>query len=219
MENPRERTEGSFKNFRSEDNALAVGTQGSLHRQDPVGNGSQSELDVVQVRSLDSIKPAPENDDVYNAIAWDDPEITELARSIKVRGLLDPILISRDGYIISGHRRRMAAYRAELDHVQVRVHPVSRTENPDEFLKLLVEANSQRIKSASELLHESVIKVDPTEAHQQIVKDRKEKSYQRKSNDLTSVRPSANGSRCEISDAKQPFLDAVLRILEEQREY
>ena len=92
-------------------------------------NDQQPELDHVQVRSLDSIKPAPENDDVYNAIAWDDPEISELARSIKERGLLDPILISSDGYIISGHRRRIASYLAKLELVQVRVHPVSRTEN------------------------------------------------------------------------------------------
>jgi hypothetical protein len=31
-------------------------------------------LDHVRVWPLDSIKPAPENDDVYNAISWDDPE-------------------------------------------------------------------------------------------------------------------------------------------------
>jgi ParB-like chromosome segregation protein Spo0J len=70
---------------------------------------------------LDSIEPAPENDDVYQPIAWDDPEIHELASSIKEHGIQEPILISRDGCIISGHRRRLAAYLAKLELVPVRV--------------------------------------------------------------------------------------------------
>ncbi len=184
---------------------------------------SQLELELkndhVQVRRLDSITPAPENDTVYNAIAWDDPDIHELARSIKERGIQEPILISRDGFIISGHRRRMAAQLAELDHVPVRVHPVSRAENRDEFLKLLVEMNSQRIKNASELLHETLVKVDPKEAHQKIVNDRKEKDQLREGNTLDVVDPDYDGERCRISSAKQPFLDAVRRVLREQREY
>src|SRR5262249_25023637 len=115
-------------------------------------NGQQPELVLVQVRSLESIIPAPENDDVYKAIAWDDPEIVELARSIKEHGVQEPLLISQDGYIISGHRRRVAACIAGLKEVPIRIHEVSRAENHDAFVRLLVEMNSQRIKSPSELL-------------------------------------------------------------------
>jgi ParB-like nuclease domain len=61
---------------------------------------------VLVLVSIDSIIPAPENDEIYRAIAWNDPEILALARSIKERGVQEPILISRDGYILSGHRRR-----------------------------------------------------------------------------------------------------------------
>lgn len=182
-------------------------------------NGAQPELDHVQVRSLDSIKPAPENDNVYSPIAWDNPEIQELARSIKDHGVQEPILISRDGYIISGHRRRMAALLAKLDHVPVRIHPISRTENPEAFIKLLVEMNSQRIKSVSELLHESSIKIDPKEAHKQIVNERKEKQNQRDLDNLSVIDPVDNGRRCKISSAKKPLLDAINRVLAEQREY
>jgi hypothetical protein len=179
----------------------------------------QPELDLVQVQSLHSIRPTPENDEVYKAVAWDDPALVELARSIKEHGIQEPILISRDNFIISGHRRLMAARLAELDHVPVRVHPISRKENPKEFLKLLVEMNSQRIKSTSELLHESLIKIDPKEAHEQIVNDRKQKAAQQNGNALCEIAPSDVGRRCEISEAKRPFLEAVGRILEEQREY
>jgi len=182
-------------------------------------NGRQPELELVQVWSLGSITPAPENDDVYKAIAWDDPEIVELARSIKELGVQEPLLISRNGYIISGHRRRIAALLAKLVEVPVRVHPVSRAENPKAFLKLLVEMNSQRIKSANEMLHESLIKVDPKRAYEQIVNDRKEKAAEQSCNSLAEIAPSHAGRRCEISDAKRPFLDAVLSVLREQREY
>ncbi len=177
----------------------------------------QPELDLVQIRRLDSIKPAPENDDLYRTISWDDPELRELALSIQAHGINEPLLISQDGYIISGHRRRMAAILTKLVVVPVRVHPVSRAENPAGFVKLLVEMNSQRIKSTSELLHETLIKVDPKEAHQKIVNDRKEK--QREGNSLEAVDPEYDGERCRITPAKQPFLDAVRRVLSEQREY
>jgi hypothetical protein len=183
------------------------------------GNGSEPELDHVQVRSLDSIKPAPENDNVYNPIAWDDPDINELAKSIKEHGVQEPILISRDDFIISGHRRRMAAQIAKLDLVPVRVHPVSRSENRSEFLKLLVEMNSQRIKSVSEFMHESLIKIDPKEAHQKIVNDRKQKDKERGIENLSAIDPGYDGRRCKISPAKKPFLDAILRVLDEQSEY
>jgi hypothetical protein len=77
--------------------------------------------------------------------------------------------------------------------------------------------NSQRIKNTSELLHESLIKIDPEEAHKQIVSQREEKSQ--RTNSLSAIEPGYGERRCEISTAKRPFLAAVLRILEEQRGY
>jgi ParB-like nuclease domain len=182
-------------------------------------NPLQPELDLIQLRRLDSIRPAPENDAIYNAIALNDPAILELARSIKERGMQDPLLISSDGFIISGHRRRLAAAIAGLDHAPVRVHQVSRTENREEFLKLLVECNSQRIKSASELLHETIIKIDPIEAHKQIVAEREEKMRRSKEGDLTIIDPGSIGRRCVMSAAKQPLLSAILAICTALREW
>jgi hypothetical protein len=175
---------------------------------------------LVRVRVLDSIKPAPENDDIYNAIAFDDPAVRELAKSIKSNGLLDPILISRDSYIISGHRRRVACQVAGLKEVPVRVlENVSRAHTPQKFLRLLVEANTQRVKSTSVHLRESLIKIDPKTAHQQIVNDRKEKDDERSWTSLSAIDPDNDGRRCEISKAKRPFLGAVLKIINDHREY
>ena len=48
------------------------------------------------------------NESAENSYLYDPPsdsEIEQLAESIKTRGLLDPIIITKDRYIISGHRR------------------------------------------------------------------------------------------------------------------
>jgi hypothetical protein len=47
----------------------------------------------------------------------------------------------------------------------------------------------------------------------------RQKDNERSLSDLTVVNPDNDGRRCEISGAKQSFLNAVLRILEQQREY
>ena len=88
-------------------------------------NGDQPELDLVQVWPLASIRGAPENDEIYNPIAFDDPDIQALARSIKKHGIQEPLLVSSDSYLISGHRHRIAATLLDLKDVPVRVHPVS----------------------------------------------------------------------------------------------
>jgi hypothetical protein len=179
----------------------------------------KSELAHIQVWPLDSISPAPENDDIYHSIALDSPEIWDLAQSIKQYGVQEPLLISTDGYIISGHRRRIAASLAGLSEVPVRVYPVSRERNRETFVKLLVEMNSQRIKGADVLLHEAMIKIDPATAHETIVNARKIKEQRRSENTLCEINSAVDGRRCRLSGAKQPLMDAILRIVEEQRDY
>jgi hypothetical protein len=175
-------------------------------------------MDRFAIRDIDQIKPAPENEVVYHAIAWDDPAIYELAKDIKEHGLIEPILISKDYFIISGHRRRVAAALAGLTQVPVKVHPISRAEDPKGFIKLLVAMNSQRIKSTSDLLHETLVKIDPKAAHKQIVNQRLEKDAS-SGLGLSAINPDDIGRRHRISKAKGPLLDAVLEILNAQREY
>jgi hypothetical protein len=181
-------------------------------------NGKQPELDHVQVRSLNSIIPAPENENVYRPIAFDDPEIRELAKSIEKHGVVDPLLISLDGFIISGHRRYTAALLAGLEQVPVKIHDISRKEDPEGFLKLVVEMNSQRIKNATELLHESAIKIDPQTAHDQIVNDRVEKQKRNRAK-LSVIAPVSSGQRFKLSKAKMQMVIAINNILEAQRSY
>ena len=141
-------------------------------------------------------------------------------RSIREHGVQEPLLVSSDGFIISGHRRRLAANFIGLAELPVRVHPVSRQENPAAFLKLLVECNNQRVKNADVLLAEAVIKVDPVAAMKTIVSEREAKEAQR-SNDctLSLIETHGNKRRCNFSPAKKPLLGPIQRIVEEQREF
>jgi hypothetical protein len=107
--------------------------RGGPMKRDPDRN--QPKLDHVQVRSLNSIIPAPENENVYRPIAFDDPEIRELAKSIKMRGVLEPLLMRRDGFIISGHRRRIGSLLAGLKELPVKIHPISRERRPKWIFK------------------------------------------------------------------------------------
>jgi len=178
---------------------------------------AQEQVSIRHVR-IDSIVPAPENDDIYNAIGRDDPAILELARSIQEYGIQEPLLVSTDHYILSGHRRRVAAIVAGLTEVPVRVHPISHEDDPEEFKRLLVTMNSQRIKSTAELLHETQIKIDPVAAHRQIINERKEKGRHLGAT-LSSINPRDDGRRCALTVAKGPLFRAIRRVLEQNGDF
>ena len=90
-----------------------------------------------------SLKPHPLNSKIYSNGNTEDLEV-----SIQENGLLDPIIISKDNTIISGHRRWNACKNIGLENVDVRVEDFQ-----DETIAL-VELNRYRNKKASELLAE-----------------------------------------------------------------
>jgi ParB-like chromosome segregation protein Spo0J len=81
--------------------------------------------DEVKLVPVASLQPTPENNDVYGALSIDDPQVIDLVQSIRRHGLLEPIQVSVDGYVISGHRRLFACRIAKLELVRVLVRPVS----------------------------------------------------------------------------------------------
>src|SRR5262245_57382489 len=97
----------------------------------PKANGRKSTMvenepaRIVQLR-VDLLKPSPENDQLYRPVTANDPETRKLAASIREFGLKEPIVVTRDGYIISGHRRRLASQLAGLEMVPCRVEAVNR---------------------------------------------------------------------------------------------
>ncbi len=68
----------------------------------------------VQMVAIDELKPHPKNPRVHPDIA-----IAKLEQSIKEFGWTNPILVSKDGYILAGHARLKAAEKAGIQEVPV----------------------------------------------------------------------------------------------------
>jgi hypothetical protein len=170
---------------------------------------------VVQERlsvGINQIYPSPENAELYRPITPDDEATIELADSIKERGILEPLVISADNYILSGHRRHCAARIAGLREVPCRILNIRRGKGEtasNEFLKLLREHNRQRVKGRDELLREAVVDVDPLKAHRALTAYRRRKSKIK----IATIEIREAARRKEISQAKMAFLAAAQRII------
>ena len=88
---------------------------------------------------INRIKVSPENAELYRPVKPSDPTVQGLARSIEKFGVLEPLVISRDGYLMSGEQRLVAAKLAGLKAVPVRIYPISRNRKPGKFVPLLHE--------------------------------------------------------------------------------
>src|SRR5215471_9549578 len=117
---------------------------------------------------INEISPSPENNLLYRPVTGGDEATIALAESIRVHGILEPIVISADRFIISGHRRHVAARLVGLTEVPCRVIDIRRGDGQqadDKFLGLLREHNRHRIKTRDELIREAIASVDPKKAH------------------------------------------------------
>lgn len=76
---------------------------------------------TVQAWSLDRLKPAENNHKKHS-----DESTAKLAKSLADIGQIQPIIVDKDGEIIAGHGRWMAAQRLGWDKVKVIQVPVSR---------------------------------------------------------------------------------------------
>jgi hypothetical protein len=181
----------------------------------PEADKPQSKVGLVPLL-LSDLTPSPENDGIYRVISPDDPEILHLADSIRERGILEPIVVSRDRYIISGHRRHCAAELAGLEHAMCRVLDIERGKaSRDEYVRLLRAFNHSRLKDAGEQFRESVIDSDPEEVYRALLAER-QKSL---SVDLDTIQVRERSARKSISEAKRPFLDAVSRMVRSLRKH
>jgi ParB family chromosome partitioning protein len=127
------------------DSAGAVGTSEESPPRDAIAADSRRGMasgragTVVDV-PLDRIKPNP----FQPRERFDEEETAELAASIRSKGVLQPVLLRRDGagfQLIAGERRLRAARRAGLSSVPAIVRQV----NDREVLELALIENEQRV--------------------------------------------------------------------------
>lgn len=109
-----------------------------------------------------AIRPAPENDQLYDPVNTNSRSFAKLVDSIDAEGVLEPIVVSADGYVLSGHRRLAAVETLNISNVPVRVrYDVSYFGDRDQFVQLLAHYNTARVKTAAEQVREEVVLANP----------------------------------------------------------
>lgn len=104
-----------------------------------------------------AVEPARLNDTLYDPVDESEPSFLALVENIRELSILEPLVVSADGYLLSGHRRHAAACCLRLERIPVRIHAdVSYHRDPDAFLKLLASFNRQRVKNTAEQLREEL---------------------------------------------------------------
>ena len=129
---------------------------------------------------------------------------------------MDPIQISADNVIISGHRRRFCALQVGLREVPAIRNKICYREDRDAFLNLLVEANTQRKKTAGMLMREATMKINPQEAIRDLrIEQMKRDEERRYGSDIGDQRVDCKNvsGRKKLSSAKMPFLKAALDVI------
>lgn len=171
---------------------------------------------AVEYVQLKQIKPSPENDDIYGPVTHD-AQMRLLIDSIQSRNLEEPLIVSADGFIISGHRRYFALkwIHGSRHRVPVRRKSYARADHLDEWPRILAEYNPQRIKSVGSLLKESLLR--HADDNPRALLKQREQAAQRGTAEFNEVLGTKTVRR--ITAKKQQFLDAITGVVEELKEF
>ena len=97
---------------------------------------------------ISKLRPHPKNSELYGDAEIG--QVDDLVESIQEVGLLHPPVISKEGFIISGHRRIQALKQLKRKYVECEVIDVSQQNE----LLYLINGNFQRQKTPLQLLNE-----------------------------------------------------------------
>jgi hypothetical protein len=166
---------------------------------------------------ISSITVAVENNLIYGRFAISNDDDYQLFGSVKAHGIAEPLVLSADGILLSGHRRLAAAKYAGLSSVPVRKLDIHFLALPsDEKLKILQRYNTQREKSFEETVRERLVKIDSKKAHADLLRQR----IARLMADIPMEKNIAVGKRKKRAVIKTlQFLDAVKKVVFENKPY
>ena len=216
QKSPPKQRAGSGRRAKADHDPLSVEKLGRRAKAD------HDPLLPVTTMRLDAIRPSPENQALYGRISGDDPAIRELARSIRESGLQEPLLVTRDNWIVSGHRRWTAAHKIGLTEIPVRIYDFD-GDDP-RFIRLLRECNRQRTKSIAVQAREVAFDVaaDTGDAWQRLKAGREAEYRQRAWPDelgAQAVDAGDGNQRKRITAAKAPMLRAIVGVLNAQKSF
>jgi ParB-like chromosome segregation protein Spo0J len=165
-----------------------------------------------------SLIPSPENELLYRP-THDDPGIDSLAERIKKNGC-DPLTVTADNYIVSGHRRRAACLHIGQQFVYCHVLPRRRDSwTKDEYIALLRDHNDQRNKTVAEQVREELVDVNPEQAHRRLREMRAKSVNAPERHGVRALEIEGTKKRYNISDAKADHVKYIQKIVEERKEF
>jgi hypothetical protein len=179
---------------------------------DQAGSSSGPKSRLVSI-PLNQITPSYVNSQIYRPIDPNDPEIVAMAESIRKHGLREPIVVTTDHVIISGHRRYTACARLKLRSVPCRIELIHSTD--ERFEVLLRESNRQRVKTLPEIVRENLIDMNPDSAYQALLEERILATQV--SGDFLVL--GARRKRPKIGIVKMPMLKAIQDIVFSKKAY
>jgi len=94
---------------------------------------------------MSQIKINPVHDQIYSS-----NEIEDLVESMEKNGLLEPLVVTPDHVIVSGHRRYLAAKFLGWDEIEIVVREI----DTEDMEFTMVSANQYRRKKSAEVLNE-----------------------------------------------------------------
>ncbi len=157
--------------------------------------------------SISALRLSGFNDLLYRPIDPASEDIADLADSIKTNGLLQPLIITEDGYVVDGHRRLAACQRTGLREVKCQILPIDH--NDPRFLTLLREGNRQRVKSIDEIIREQLVDASADPDVDTIIEERICAAQVH----VPETELHGTKTRASISTNKVPFLNAVIHVL------
>jgi len=125
-------------------------------------------------------------------------DVSDLAESIRVNGILVPLTVKPDGVILSGNRRFRAALEAGLEEIPC---VIAEPKTPEEEEIFIIEANRNRKKDVYQLYNEGV----RLKAAYAALDGRKSAQKTNYSSDCKKDLPPISANLAEIAQAKQPI--------------
>lgn len=166
---------------------------------------------------VESIRFSVENEQLYRPIGEHDPEVQALVADIKKHGILEPLVISRDSYLVSGHRRLFCAELLGMKTIPVRICNCSYAGNRKRFVKLLRAYNLQRDKTREERFREELVSANPDgDPYMTLITHRVRSSrIQAESIELVGRK-----KRSIITPVKRQMVNAIKKVIfEDRRDY
>jgi len=169
---------------------------------------------------LYALKVMPENIELYGEVDTRSESFRELLGSITKKGLLEPLIVTRDHFIVSGHRRYEVLKMKGQLMVPCRLMDVYYAElTKSRRIALLREHNRYRHKTAVQQVKESLVDLDPGSAAMQLEDEEERSLTLLETNGVVSVEIGKAKERYEISDEKKPHVKHIHKVFEKYADH